>query len=227
MADYSNPGDSLALRASDADRERVADRLREAVAQGQISMDELDERLEATYAAKTFGELVPVTADLPAPTGTGTYALTPAGTPAPSRIGGTPGRRRWSIAIMGGSSRKGVWTVPPTYTSFAIMGGVELDLREATFAAPETVIHVFALMGGIDIKVPEGVEVHVDALGFMGGVDGGAAESSNPAGGSAPVVRIVGLAVMGGIGVSRKPLKRKKPKSDHELTDGDRRQIEQ
>jgi len=65
--------------------------------------------------------------------------------------------------------------------------------------------------------------VHVDAFGFMGGVDGDSAETTNPAEGTAPVLRIVGLAVMGGIDVSRKPLRKKSAK----LTGGDRREIEE
>jgi hypothetical protein len=226
MAAFSNSGDSLELRASDTDRERVADRLREAAAQGQITMDELEERLETTYSAKTFGDLVPVTADLPAHAGVGAgILLAPGSAPtggAVARIGGTPSHRTWAVAIMGGSVRKGFWTIPSRYRSLAIMGGVEIDLREANFAEAETVIHVFALMGGIEVKVPEGVVVHVDAIGIMGGVDGDSAEASNPVtdGVTVPVVRIVGLAVMGGIVVSRKPLKRKKKSA--ELTDGTR-----
>ncbi len=53
------------LRASDADRERVANVLREAAGDGRLTMDELDERLDAVYAAKTYAELEPITHDLP------------------------------------------------------------------------------------------------------------------------------------------------------------------
>lgn len=53
------------MRASDADRDRVAAALREHCAQGRISVDELNERLDGVYRARTFGELDKVTADLP------------------------------------------------------------------------------------------------------------------------------------------------------------------
>ncbi|MEV5569406.1 DUF1707 domain-containing protein [Spirillospora sp. NPDC052269] len=53
------------IRASDADRDRVAASLREHTADGRLTMDELEGRLEATYAAKTMGDLERVTADLP------------------------------------------------------------------------------------------------------------------------------------------------------------------
>jgi fatty acid desaturase len=55
------------LRASDADRERTAERLRAASAEGRIPTDELEQRLEATFAARTEAELERVVADLPAP----------------------------------------------------------------------------------------------------------------------------------------------------------------
>ena len=53
------------IRASDADRDRVAASLREHCAEGRITMDEMQERLESTYAAKTIGDLQEVTSDLP------------------------------------------------------------------------------------------------------------------------------------------------------------------
>jgi hypothetical protein len=55
------------LRASDAERERHAELLREHAAQGRLTVDELEERLDRVYAARTHGELAPVVADLPAP----------------------------------------------------------------------------------------------------------------------------------------------------------------
>jgi hypothetical protein len=53
------------LRASDSDREQVSERLRHATAEGRLSADELDQRLEALYAARTYGELDALLADLP------------------------------------------------------------------------------------------------------------------------------------------------------------------
>ena len=56
------------LRASDADRERIAERLRHATAEGRLLAEELEERLEQTFAARTYGELDAVVADLPGTT---------------------------------------------------------------------------------------------------------------------------------------------------------------
>jgi Domain of unknown function (DUF1707) len=55
------------LRAADADREHVAERLRHATAEGRLRPDELEERLEATFSARSYGELDAVVADLPHP----------------------------------------------------------------------------------------------------------------------------------------------------------------
>src|SRR5271154_5203219 len=98
------------LRASDADRERVAETLREAAGDGRLTIDELDERLDAVYAAKTYAELEPITHDLPG-RGATPPAPVPAATADPARFGGeaTSGG---AVAILGGFSRKGMWIVP-------------------------------------------------------------------------------------------------------------------
>src|SRR5207302_1067239 len=56
-----------AMRASDADRERAADRLRNATAEGRLLAEELEERLGTVFSARTYGELDAVVSDLPAP----------------------------------------------------------------------------------------------------------------------------------------------------------------
>jgi Domain of unknown function (DUF1707) len=55
------------LRASDSDREAVAERLRLATAEGRLTPEELDDRLQALFASRTYGELEPLVADLPEP----------------------------------------------------------------------------------------------------------------------------------------------------------------
>jgi len=63
------PPPSPALRASDAERERTATLLRDHAAAGRLTPEELDERLDAAYAARTVGELEALAHDLPATTG--------------------------------------------------------------------------------------------------------------------------------------------------------------
>jgi len=207
------------MRASDIDRERVADRLREAAGHGRLTMDELEQRLEETYAAKTYAELEPLTRDLPAE---GTAAPLPmagqASAASLARIGGAPARRRWSVAIMSGSTRRGRWTVPRRYNAFAFWGGVVLDLRDANFAERETVIRANAVMGGVEIIAPEDVDVLVEGFGLMGGFDDttSSAVASPPLG--APVVRVTGIAFWGGVNVRRKPPKGLGKKNPGEIT---------
>ena len=198
--------DRGSLRASDADRERVANVLREAAGDGRLTMEELDERLDAVYAAKTYAELEPITRDLPT-TGTA-HAPVPAQSSAvqDSRIGGVPSSEG-AFAILGGFSRKGDWVVPKDFTAFAFMGGGEIDLREARFAEPVVTLHVIAIMGGIEITVPEDVTVRVTGIGIMGGFDHGASSTGAPGG---PTIVINGVALMGGVDVRRRPLKKSK-----------------
>ena len=187
------------MRVSDSDRERAADVLREAAGHGRITLDELDERLALAYAAKTYADLTAVTRDLPGPA-QAPSAVQPA---MAGRIGGTP-RSKFSVAIMSGARRMGRWVVPRNYVGVAVMGGIELDLREAQFSEPEVTIHAYTLMGGIEITVPEDVDVDVSGFAFMGGFDHNASGPGVP---GAPRVRILGFALMGGVDVRRKPQK--------------------
>ncbi|GGQ53110.1 DUF1707 SHOCT-like domain-containing protein [Streptomyces althioticus] len=197
------------LRASDADRERVAEVLRDALAEGRLDMEEFQERLDATYQARTYGELAPITRDLP---GSGT-AVAPAvsltkdpaagGGWADRIVGGDEsGLSTWAVAVMGGFERKGRWTAPRRFNCFALWGGGTIDLRDANFADREIVINAVAIMGGIDVTVPPGVEVVVRGVGIMGGFDH--REEGVPAESGAPRVIITGLAFWGGVGVQRK-----------------------
>ena len=196
------------LRASDADRERVAETLREAAGDGRLTMDELDERLDAVYAAKTYAELVPITRDLPDNSGA-------ASVPAPSRpssadvrqYGGEP-TSHTAVAILGGFSRKGDWVVPKTFNAFMLLGGGEIDLRDARFSEREVSIHVVAILGGCEITVPEDATVNVNGVGIMGAFEHSAQGSSSSSGG--PVINISGVAFMGGVDVTRKPPKKSK-----------------
>jgi hypothetical protein len=199
MSELSGPADHSLMRVSDSDRERAADVLREAAGHGRITMDELDERLALAYAAKTYADLAAVTRDLPGPA-QAPSAVQPA---MAGRIGGTP-RSKFSVAIMSGARRMGRWVVPRTYVGVAVMGGIELDLREAQFSEPEVTIHAYTLMGGIEITVPEDVDVDVSGFAFMGGFDHNASGPGIP---GAPRVRILGFALMGGVDVRRKPQK--------------------
>jgi len=198
-----DPADPHAYRISDADREGVAERLRHAAGEGRISIDELGQRLEETYAATTYGELVPITADLPERSEQPVQRPVPSSGAKAVRAGGAP-TSSTSVAIFGGAQRKGLWVVPDTYTAFAMFGGVELDLREAQLAAGEVTINAVAIFGGVDIIAPLDVQVVCDGVGIMGGFDQTGDHASTPPPAGAPVVRVKGVAFMGGVSVKRK-----------------------
>src|SRR6201996_4582402 len=167
------------LRASDADRERVAEVLREAAGDGRLTMDELDERLDAVYAAKTYAELEPITHDLPATGESRTPAARPAYGGDPDRFGAEP-TSHTGVAILGGFSRKGDWVVPKDFNAFMFMGGAEIDLREARFAEREVNIHIVAFLGGCEIIVPEDATVRVTGVGIMGAFEHTGAGTGSP-----------------------------------------------
>jgi hypothetical protein len=198
----SDPLPARELRASDADRERVAEVLRRAAGEGRIELAELDERLATVYAARTYGDLEPITRDLPTDGETPAPPVPAARTAdVPERFGGVP-TSSGGFALMSGFERKGPWVVPRVFRSFAFMGGGQIDLRQARFAANPVTIHAWAFLGGIEILVPEDAEVHITGLGIMGGFDHRAAGEGRE---GAPTVIVKGLAIMGGVNVERRP----------------------
>ncbi|HVV14126.1 DUF1707 domain-containing protein [Amycolatopsis sp.] len=196
------------MRASNADRERVAQILHNALSEGRITVQELEERLDTVYAAKTLDELQPPIADLPGVTPGAAVQAAPSHE-VDTRLGGIPGSQT-SIAVMSGASRKGNWVVPPNHNSFAFWGGVDMDLRDARFAERHSTITAVAIMGGIDIIVPDDIIVDVNGIGFMGAFDTvnkGAVAATPPPG--APVLKVTGFAFWGAVTVIRKPRKRR------------------
>src|ERR1700722_7801954 len=194
--------DPASLRASDQDRESAAEVLREAAGEGRLNMAELDERLDAVYEAKTYADLEPIIRDLPhqaiAPHVAPDAAVVPASPPA----GAAKPASGSAIAVMSGFSRKGAWIVPAEFTAVVVMGGGELDLRDAQFSAPEVNIHATAIMGAIAIIVPDDAEVQVTGIGLLGAYEHGATGAGRPGG---PKIHIGGVAFWGAVDVRRKP----------------------
>ena len=191
--------DPSRLRISDEDRHKVAEVLRQAAGEGRIDLQELDERLEATFAAKTYGDLVPITVDLPVAGGT----PAPAPAPAPAARGALAGYPT-TIAVMSDTKRLGRWRVEPTQNAVAFMGSVTLDLREAVFAAQEVVVNASAVMGEVKIVVDAHTAVVVEGVGVMGEYSEQRARVASEVGPDSPVVRVRGVALMGSVHVQRK-----------------------
>ena len=196
--------DSSMLRISDNDRQKVAEVLREAAGEGRIDLDELDERLELTWGAKTYADLVPITADLHLPA-----HPEPARAPAPLPHPGltyVPVRgHASSTAIMSECKRQGVWSVPEHHSAFALMGSVVIDLRQAQFAAHDTQINASTIMGEVKIIVPAHVNVVIDGTPIMGEFGQGKDKTPADVGPDSPTVRVRGMALMGSVTVQRQP----------------------
>ncbi len=201
----SNPHwrDPSQLRISDADRNKVAEVLRQAAGDGRIDFDELDERLDATFAAKTYADLVPITVDLPA-------HPHPSQSPAPlspasrSNVPSTTSHET-SWVVMGERKRQGAWLVPHEHTAFALMGSVVLDLREATFASNYITINANAIMGEVRVLIDAHTHVVLDGTPIMGEFSQGKDKTPPRLSENSPTVHLKGVALMGTVTVVRQP----------------------
>jgi uncharacterized protein DUF1707/cell wall-active antibiotic response 4TMS protein YvqF len=190
-----DPGNSL--RVSDAERDVTLKILNDNAAVGRLTLDELEERAGQAIAAKTRGELAVLTSDLPAEGD----ALRPGQGLPPVPAGRKP--VRWLIAIMGGGHRRGRFRAVGKINAIGIMGGDEIDLREAEIEGGELTLNLFSLMGGANVYVPDSIEVDLGGFSIMGGNEmRGYDRTPRP---GAPVVRINGFALMGGASIYRLP----------------------
>ena len=191
------------LRVSDQERYAVAEVLRQAAGDGRIDLEELDERLEAAYAAKTYADLVPLTADLPVALRPGETLPVARPVQPPGPVGYAP-TYPTSIAVMSETRRTGVWRVAPFQSAFALMGSVVLDLRHAAFSSREVTITANAIMGSVDVVVDQETHVVVDGVGIMGDFSERTSRKVRQrVVQGAPVVVVKGVAFMGSVTVRR------------------------
>lgn len=172
---------------SDADRDSVLDLLRDAVAEGRLMPEEYEERASRALAARTVGDLTPLTADLP--------VVRPFG-PMPA-VQDKP-----IIAVMSEETRSGRWAVPEQLRCVAVMGGVKLDFTEAVPTARETHLNCVSVMGEVSIVVPEGVDVRMDGTAIMG--EKSVKKLRTPPVPGAPIIHVHAFALMGTVEVKPK-----------------------
>ena len=179
------------LRVSDAERDATIQSLGDHAAVGRLTLDEVEERAGQALTAKTRGELAALTSDLPRQA---TADVAVARTRRPVR---------WMVAIMGGSQRRGRFRAVGSVNSVSIMGGDEIDLREAEIEGGHLALNLFALMGGATIYVPDSIEVEVSGFSLMGGnTELGSLRNPRP---GAPVIQIRAYNLMGGATIYRLP----------------------
>jgi len=181
------------LRVSDAERDVTLKQLQEHAAVGRLTLDELEERASKALAAKTRGDLAALTSDLPS------------SAPAPAFAAASGDRKpvRWMIAVLGGGHRRGRFRAVGSINAVGILGGDEIDLREAEIEGGELTLNLYSLLGGANVYVPDSVEVELGGFSVLGGNEVRGNQRSPRQG--APVIRIRGFALLGGANIYRLP----------------------
>ncbi len=189
------PQDLVSVREA---RERTIAVLSDLFANDSLDVDEFERRVGLAHTAASVAEIEAIVADLqPASTALATI-------PKPAPVALVPAdqvkRKSNLVAIMGGVQRKGPWTPPQQLRIVAMMGGAELDFREARLPVGTTEVKIWAVMGGIEIIVPPGLAVEVSGTAIMGGFDHMDRAPAQPDPG-APLLHIHGIAFMGGVSI--------------------------
>jgi hypothetical protein len=168
-------------RAADADRDEVAERLRVAAADGRIELAELDERLGATYRARTYGELAVLVADLPEP-------------PLVLRTT-TPDLKQ-----------SGRWVVPRRIIAESTTGWITIDFTQASCAHREVTVELTTRTGWIQLLLPDGWAARVGPMStYTGHISNHAAGTADP---GAPTVTVTGHPLFGYIKIRQRRRRR-------------------
>lgn len=141
------------LLVGDRERERAVERLRDACADGRLTLAEFSARMDAALTARTGTDLATLTADIAAPA-----VESPRRRTATHRM----------TAILSSAKQRGRWRAAEQITATAVMGECVLDLRTAEVAGMELDIDATAIMGTVKILVPEGAEVEMDGWCLLG-----------------------------------------------------------
>lgn len=199
MADSPLPPTPAALRHR---RELTIARLCEHFARDHLEANELEELIDRAHQAQTLAALDNLLEGLP--------ELSPAPAAGTLVARSSPvDQHQVVVAIMGGAERKGVWSPSANLYVVAFMGGSLLDFREAQLGPGVTNVMVLAMMGGVEIVVPPGLRVESNGMGIMGGFEHAGQHAADP--GNGPVLRISGVAIMGGVEIKERQPKRAFP----------------
>ncbi|MGQ0562250.1 MAG: DUF1707 SHOCT-like domain-containing protein [Gemmatimonadota bacterium] len=185
-----------AAAALKAQRDRTITALCDHFAQDRLTIEEFEQRLDVANRALTVPELSALLADLPVQQ-TETVVTAPAPAPVPSAH---IREHQVIAAVLGGAERRGHWLPAQRTLVVSAMGGAVLDFRDAQLPAGETELTVICIMGGAEIIVPPGLNVDSGGIAIMGGfAHANPLPATQTAG--APLLRINGFALMGGVDV--------------------------
>ncbi len=204
-------------------REATIAALCEHFSKDNLTLEEFERRLDAAHTVQTMPDLLGLTQDLP-------ELATPI-TPPGSSSAAVPQVSRHArdsqhfVCVMGGVDKRGQWQPAQKTYCYALMGGASFDFREALMPPGETELTIIAIMGGAEIVVPPGLRVDCDGIAIMGGFDH--VDESGPPSPNAPVLKINGFAMMGGVEITvRRPGEspreaKKRRKEERRLKRGD------
>ncbi len=177
-------------------RDEVIRDLTAAFADDNLSVEEFEQRLDVAHRATAMAELDALVSDLRV------APAQPSRVPAPAARSSVPANIPESqtiVAVMGGVARRGQWT-PARHTHiYALMGGGELDFREARLGPGVTELTIIACMGGVEIIVPPDLIVDAGGTAIMGGFEQAHESASAPP--NAPVLKVNGFVLMGGVDI--------------------------
>jgi hypothetical protein len=180
-------------------RDRAIAALSDAFAHDVLDVEEFERRVTVAHTSEASAEILALIADLPS--STDAIARVPVAlAPAEPTTIGEAAATQTMYAIMGGVDRRGAWTVPQRWRVIAMMGGAQLDLREARFPAGVIDLEVKAVFGGVQIIVPPGLAVEVHGTAIMGGFQNVNRAPAHPDP-DAPLLRVHGIAIMGGVDI--------------------------
>lgn len=195
----SNPGPLQPgyLRVGDVDRSTAADLLGTAFADGRLTRDEYDTRLNAALSAKTVNDLRTATQDLVPAARQGDVRHAES-VRAPERMPPpTSEDVDRTMALFAGIERAGVWRVAPRLRNISVFGGSSFDFRDAVFETSVVEFNVGVVFGGVDIRIPRGVDVRNETIAVFGGAS---MKRIAPTPG-APTIVLKGLVLFGGVNV--------------------------
>lgn len=184
-------------------REQVIEQLKLNYAHNNLTVEEFEQRLERASAVEEKLALLEVVKDLPS-ISEGSRPSAGGGEGQVTINMGEVRTQQNLVAIFSGNERKGVWYPARNIKILAAFGGVDLDFSEALLPPGDTYIDAMCVFGGVDIIVPEGVNLEVSGVPIFGGIDNKYGDRRIP---GAPTIHISAFALFGGIDV--KPPKKR------------------
>jgi len=184
-------------------RQKTIDALCEHFANDALTVEQFEGRVDRAHKAESNEELRELLADLPSgnlPARSDEESATLVERPQASVPASRVKERGFMVAALGGVERKGRWIPARQNYAFSFMGGTALDFREALLPPGETEVWIFTVMGGAEIIVPPGLAVECDGVAILGGFEHMEDAEVNPDP-DAPILRIRGLALLGGVEV--------------------------